>query len=386
MMFMGYKRSDGRVGVRNHVLILPTVSCSSETARMISYQVKGTTTFTNVRGCGQIGNDAEQTIKTLVGLGINPNVYGVVLIGLGCETAQPHILAQEIEDRGHKPVKTVIIQREGGTVKAIAKGVEYAYQMVEQASLEQRTQCDSSQLILGPKCGGSDPTSGIAANPALGYASDMIVKDGGTSILSETTEFIGAEHLLAKRAINEEVAAKILKIVSNVEQEVKRLGVDLRGGNPSPGNMEGGLTTIEEKSLGCIHKGGLSPIVDVIGYADTPSVKGLNIMDTPGYDVEAVTGMVAGGCQIIAFTTGLGTPLGNPIAPVIKITGNPDTYSKMLDNIDINAGTILTGQDTIESMGLKIYDEILKVVGGKLTKAEMLGFCETGIYQIACSV
>lgn len=385
MKFMGYRRADGSAGIRNKVLILPTVSCSSETARIIAGQVAGTTTFYNHTGCGQVGKDAQRTTNILIGLGKNSNIYGVVVVGLGCETAQPDIIAEGIR-KSSKPVKTVVIQEEGGTLKAALKGVQYAMDMVLEASGQEREECDVSELVVALECGGSDPTSGMASNPSVGAASDIIVQNGGTVILSETTEFIGAEHLLAARSVNPCVGSEVLNIVSNLEASVKNMGADLRGGNPAPGNIKGGITTIEEKSLGCIYKGGTTPVKEVLEYGACPSEKGLVIMDSPGFDIDSVVGMVASGAQICVFTTGRGTPTGNPIVPVIKVTGNPITYEKMKDNMDINAGAVLEGKSTIQDMGKDIFEEILKVSEGKLTKAEAYGFSESSIWRCGMSV
>lgn len=385
MQFLGYKRNDGRIGIRNKVLILPTVSCSSETAKRIAEQVAGTVTINNQTGCGQIGKDAQRTIETLIGLSDNPNIYGVVIVGLGCETAQPEILYEEIKKRG-KPVECVVIQEVGGTIKAVAEGIKYAAKMVEEMSQQKKVICNLSDLIVALECGGSDPTSGLVSNPSLGAASDLVVKNGGTAILSETTEFIGAEHILAKRAVNDEVKEKILNLVKRMEFVVKQMGGNLRGGNPSPGNIKGGISTIEEKSLGCIYKGGSSPVQEVIEYGQRPTKKGLVIMDSPGFDVDSVTGMVAAGAQVCVFTTGRGTPVGNPIIPVIKVTGNPITYQKMIDNIDINAAAVLEGESSIDEMGRLIFSEILEVANGKKTKAELLGFSESSIWRCGISV
>lgn len=385
MHIMGYRRNDGSVGIRNKVLILPTVSCSAETARIISNHVQGTIAISNHLGCGQIGKDAQRTIDTLIGLGKNPNIYGVVVVGLGCETAQAHIIAKGIK-KSMKPVETVIIQEEGGTVKAVSKGIKLASKMVQDMSQETKQVCKISDLIVALECGGSDPTSGIAANPAMGVASDIVIENGGTVILSETTEFIGAEHLLKERAINDTVGNQILNIVRNIEETVRWMGSSLRGGNPSPGNIAGGISTIEEKSLGCIYKGGTTKIVEVVNYAEKPSKRGLVIMDSPGFDVDSVTGMVASGAQICIFSTGRGTPVGNPIIPVIKITGNPETYDKMRDNIDINAGAILKGESSIDDIGKIIFQEIIEVANGKMTKAESFGFSESSIWRCGISV
>jgi len=379
--FQGYRRPNGSVGIRNHTLILPTVICSSETALRIAAQVKGTVTFTHQHGCEQIGRDMEQTFKTLAGIGCNPNVAAVLIIGLGCETIGAEKILKVIE-RERKPTEMLNIQDEHGTRKTIDKGVAIAKRMTKTAIRMKREPCDVSELVVGLECGGSDVTSGIAANPALGVASDMIIREGGTTILSETTELIGAEHIIAKRAATPRVEERIYKIVKRMEERIKAMGVDFIGAQPSPGNIKGGLTTIEEKSLGCIYKAGTAKIREVLEYGEKPSEKGLVIMDTPGHDVESMTGMIAGGAQLIAFTTGQGTPVGSAIAPVIKITGNPRTYRTMKENIDINAGTVIEGKETIEQVGKRIFNEILGVASGKQTKAERLGYHEFAINRI----
>jgi altronate dehydratase large subunit len=383
--FMGYRRLDGSVGIRNKVLILPTVACAAETAKAISSQVVGTVTVNNQLGCGQMGADAKRTFDILAGLGKNPNIYGVVVVGLGCETIQPRLLAEEIK-KSQKPVELVIIQEEGGTLQTILQGVRYAVDMVQKMSCQEKEICSVSDLVVALECGGSDPTSGIASNPAVGEASDMIISHGGTTILSETTEFIGAEHILAKRAVNPSVGECILKMVNRLETSAKQVGGDLRGGNPAPGNIAGGITTLEEKSLGCIYKGGSSPVVEVIEYGVKPSKKGLIVMDSPGYDVESVVGMVASGAQLCVFTTGRGTPLGNSIVPVIKVVGNPLTYEKMKDNMDIDASEILLNGKSIRDVGLIVFNEILQVANGKMTKAEIYGFSEMGIWRCGMTV
>lgn len=386
MKFIGYERKKGNAGIRNKVLILPTVSCARETARIISENVSDTAYIANPYGCAQIGKDAEITKRTLKGLALNPNVYGVLVIGLGCESIEPAKITKEIGREGEKQVKCIIIQNEGGTSKAIAKGIKIASHLSQEASSQKRIECELSNLVVGLKCGSSDATSGISANPALGYAIDLLIENEGNAILSETTELIGAEHILAKRAKNEEIKRRIYEIVEKVEKRVEAFGGNLRGSNPSPGNIKGDLTTIEEKSLGCIQKSGSFPIREVLDYAQSPKKRGLVIMETPGYGVESVTGMVAGGANIIAFTTGRGTPIGNPIAPVLKITGNPLTYKRMKENIDISAGEILKGKKSIEAIGKKIFEEIIRVANGKVTKAESFGFSEIGIFKVAPSV
>ena len=381
MNFQGYRRPEGSVGIRNHMLILPTVICACETASRIAARVKGAATFTHQHGCAQVGQDMEQTFRTLAGMGCNPNVAATLIIGLGCETIGAEKILKAIEREG-KPVEMLNIQDEHGTRRTIEKGVAIAKRMANSVVKTKREQCDVSELVVGLECGGSDVTSGIAANPALGVASDMIIKEGGTTILSETTELIGAEHIIAKRASTPRVRNRIYEIVKRMEQRIKAMGVDFIGAQPTPGNIKGGLTTIEEKSLGCIFKAGTAQIKEVLEYGEKPSKKGLVIMDTPGQDVESMTGMIAGGAQLIAFTTGQGTPVGSVIAPVIKITGNPRTYRTMRENIDVNAGTIIDGKETIEQVGKRIFNEIIRAASGKRTKAESLGYREFAINRI----
>lgn len=382
MKFYGYKRSDGKVGVRNHVLILPASVCASDAARMISSQVKGTITFNNQNGCSQVPSDQQYTMDMMAGYAANPNIYATVVISLGCENCQMDLVVDEIAKRTNKPIKTLIIQEEGGTIRTVEKGIRYAMELVQEATLLQKEMFPISELIIGTECGGSDPTSGLAANPLVGELSDRIVKMGGTSILSETTEFIGAEHILAKRAKNEEIKERIYEIINRYEKSLESVGEKVRAGNPSPGNKAGGITTLEEKSLGCIHKGGTSIIQDVIDYAKPVEEKGLIIMDTPGNDPSSIAGMIAGGAQIILFTSGRGTPTGNPIAPVIKISGNRITYENMKDNIDVDASHVIYGPESLEELGEMLLKEVIDVASGKLVKAEILGFIETSVMRI----
>ncbi len=382
MKFWGYQRPDGQRGIRNHVLILPTCACSSETCRLAAAQIPGAVTFSNQNGCAQVPGDLEITKQILAGLAANPNVFGTVLVGLGCENAQPEDMAALIREKTNKPLHVVVIQEEGGTLAATAKAVEYASSLWQQACAAPKVQLDIADLIVGTECGGSDSTSGLAANPVVGNLSDRLVALGATVILSETTEFIGAEHILARRAVSHDVATRIFEITSRYEEHIQASGENLREGNPSPGNKAGGITTLEEKSLGCIHKGGHSPITEVVDYGQRPTQKGLLIMDTPGYDVASMTGMAAGGCQLIVFTTGRGTPTGNPIVPVVKMTGNDATYQKMRDNMDFDASPILTENATAASLGEKLLDLTVQVANGRLTKAESFGFSEIAISRL----
>ena len=379
--FLGYLRSDGKVGVRNHVLILPTITCATQVAKQITELVQGTVSFIHQHGCAQVGIDYDQTFRTYVGLGINPNVYGVVVLGLGCETHQARSVSEEIAKSG-KPVATISIQDHGGTLQAIAEGAKIAARMVQEASTIMREECDISGLIIGTECGGSDACSGLSANPAVGFASDKIIDYGGTVVLAETTELIGAEHLLAKRGINDKVAKRVYEVIEAMENRSIQMGVDIRTGNPSPGNLEGGISTLEEKSLGAANKAGSRPLQEVINYAETPTKKGLVWMDTPGHDIEQLTGMVAGGAQIVLFTTGRGTPTGSPITPTIKISTNNSIFTKMSENIDLNAGMIIEGSETVDQVGERIFSEILNVSCGKLTKAEILKQHDFGIWRI----
>ncbi|MDR3573871.1 MAG: UxaA family hydrolase [Anaerolineaceae bacterium] len=382
MNFWGYKRPDGKVGIRNHILILPTCACSSETCRMTASQVQGAVSIINQNGCAQVEGDLAITKAVLAGLAANPNVYGTVLIGLGCESAQPADMEALIRTKTNKPLKTLVIQEEGGTVVTIRRAVEYAMQMTLEASRLQREEFPLSELIVGTNCGGSDPTSGIGANLVVGNLSDRLVDAGSTSILCETTEFIGAEQVLAEQAATPEVARQIYAIVKRYEDHLARVGEGLRNGNPSPGNKAGGISTLEEKSLGCIHKGGHRPIVEVFDYAQPPTKKGLVIMDTPGYDIASVTGVAAGGAQVMVFTTGRGTPTGNPIMPVLKITGNKETFSKMRDNIDFDASPIVSGERLVADMGAELLTDVIAVANGQMVRSEALGFSDIAISRL----
>lgn len=383
MNIRGYIRPDGSCGIRNHLLILPTSVCASDTAVRIASQVPGAVAVPHQHGCCQVGSDYQQTVRTLIGFGKNPNVGAVLVVSLGCEGIQAQPVLDEIAATG-KPVESVIIQEHGGTLGALQAGIRKAAEMAAGLSALEKEEFDISRLVLGLECGGSDPTSGIAANPVLGVCSDLLIEAGGSSILSETTEMIGAEHLLAQKALTPVIAETVLAMVRRCEQYAIDMGQDLRGSQPTPGNIEGGITTIEEKSLGCIYKAGTAPLVGTLEYGEAiPSApRGLFFMDTPGQDIDSITGMVAGGAQIIVFTSGRGTPTGCPIAPVIKLTGNDGTYRKMTDNIDFNAGRAITGEATIEELGKELFAEMITVCNGRLTKAERLGHNEFGIYRI----
>jgi altronate dehydratase large subunit len=305
----------------------------------------------------------------------------VLVVALGCEQVVAQRLADAARGAG-KPVQMLAIQSEGGTVRTERRAIAIARELAADLARVERVPCDLSSLILSVKCGGSDYTSGLASNPALGRVADRLVELGGAAVLGEIAEIMGAEHLLAARAPERETAGKLLRVINRVESEAMALGLDIRGTQPSPGNIRGGLTTIEEKSLGATHKGGEhTPLVDVVGYAAPVTKRGLTVMDTPGLDVESVTGMVGGGAQVVVFTTGLGTPTGNPIAPVIKITGNARTAASMADNIDLDVSGVLENRETIEGAAARLFDEVLSVASGKETATERLGFREFAIHR-----
>jgi altronate dehydratase large subunit len=379
--FQGYLRPDGRAGTRNHVLVIPSVGCSQMCAQSIARGFKGAVYLPNVFGCGQMGEDRSIVRRTLVGFGMNANVFSVLVVGNGCEELSAEEIAGEIAGSG-KRVEAVVIQQAGGTRKAAARGRKIVREMLDEAEKLHREPVPVSGLILGTECGGSDYTSGLSSNPALGFASDMLVAEGATVILSETAEIIGAEHLLAKRARTPDIGRQILAAVAWWEQRAIASGQNIREGNPAPGNIAGGITTLEEKSLGCIYKAGTGSLEEFVAYAVRPTRNGLVYMDTPAHDIEQLTGMVAGGAQIVAFTTGRGTPCGSPIAPVVKITGNRQTYAAMRDNMDMEVASVLRGKETVAEAGRRIFEELLAAASGKPTKAEKLGQRDFAVFKM----
>ncbi|MHD0317629.1 MULTISPECIES: UxaA family hydrolase [Fusobacterium] len=382
MNFLGYRRPDGRVGVRNKIFILPASVCASDTTRIIASQIEGAVTFNNQNGCSQVAGDQQLTMDVMAGMAANPNVYGIIVVSLGCENCQMDLVVDAIRERTNKPMETFIIQENGGTITTIERAVRAGRKMAQEASRLQREEFPISELIVGTECGGSDPTSGLASNVLIGELSDRLVALGATSILSETTEFIGAEHILAARAKTPEIKERIYEIVHRYEKALQLVGEEVRDGNPSPGNIAGGITTLEEKSLGCIHKGGHTEVTAVYDYGKQVEEKGLVVMDTPGNDPSSVAGMVAGGAQVIVFSTGRGTPTGNPISPVIKITGNKITFANMSDNIDIDASPVIYGPQTLKELGEEFLQELVEVANGKQTKAETLGYTEMAIARL----
>ena len=373
MEFMGYRRKDGGVGTRNYVGVLSTVVCANEVAHAIADKVRGAVAFTHQQGCCQTPMDVERVSSTLSGLGRNPNLASVLLVSLGCESTAVDRVADEIRATG-KRVERIAIQDRGGAFRTVAEGALLVQQMAMEASLLKREPCPASELVLGLKCGSSDTTSGLGPNPALGITTDMVVAGGGTVVLGEVTEFIGAEHILASHAKDEATGRKILDFVARMEARAMALGCDIRGGQPTGGNIKGGLTTIEEKSLGAIAKAGTAPIQAVYEYGVRPEARGLVVMDSPGREPEILTGLAAAGCNMICFTTGLGAPQGFPFVPVVKITGNERTWVRMGDHMDLDVSGVIAGTETLPQAGRRIFDKVLEVASGESTKAELSGY------------
>ena len=382
MEFSGYRRESGKVGTRNYVGVFSMVGCANEVAEQIVRQVQGTAWFLHGQGCGQTSVDTERVNSTLAGLGRNPNIASVLLVSLGCESSSLKEVSQAIAQEG-KRVESVVIQDIGGAAQSVAKGSLIAQDMVREASGLKPTPCPLGDLVMGLKCGASDTTQGLAANPALGVASDLIVQAGGTSVLGEVTEFIGAEHILARRGVNSQVSRQILDLVERMEKRAISMGVDMRGGQPTQGNIAGGLSSIEEKSLGAIAKSGTAPIQAVYEYGQVPDTKGLVVMDSPGREPEILTGLAAAGCTMISFATGLGAPQGFPFVPVVKITGNPNTWQKMRDHMDVDVSGVIEGTETLRQAGERLLGELVEVASGRLTKAEISGYTKSmNIYTV----
>ena len=382
MEFYGYRRAEGRPGIRNPVLILPTCACGSESCRIVASQVRGAVNIVFNTGCSDVAANTEMSQKVLTGFAMNPNVYGVVIIGLGCETVPHAKLREKIQAMTSKPVVSFGIQDEGGTLKTIEKAVRAARDMAAEAGMQAKEKFDISELLLGIECGGSDATSGIASNPAVGNLSDRLVDLGASTMMSESIEWIGGEHVLARRGATPEIHDQIIKICEDYEKHLLAAGQDCRAGQPTPGNKAGGLSTIDEKSLGCIRKGGNRPIVEVLAQAERPTKSGAIVMDTAGYDISSVTSMAAAGCQAIIFTTGRGTPTGNAIVPVLKVTANEHTYSWMEDNMDVDLSGIIRGESTIEESGAMLLGKIHELANGRLTKAEAYGFSDIAVDHV----
>ncbi len=382
--FLGYAREDGRVGTRNYIAVVAASNCAAHTAELIaeSYlgetlppNVDGVVAFPHGEGCAHaFGPDMDQLRRTLGGVLVHPNVSAAVILGLGCETNQiDHYLGAGAPRSGR--LAGLTLQGSGGTRGAIEAARREIARFIEQAAAEQRSAAPASKIVLGLNCGGSDSFSGITANPALGVCSDLLAELGGTPVLAETTEIFGAEHLLVRRARNRQVAEKLLQCIRNYKRYLSRFEGSFDD-NPSPGNKAGGLTNILEKSLGAVAKGGTSPLMDVYDYAEPITAPGFVFMNTPGYDPVSLAGLAAGGCNLIAFTTGRGSAIGFPTIPVIKIASNSNTYGRMRENMEVNAGRIGDGEASVSEIGHEIFDLLLRVASGERTQSERLGHHE----------
>ena len=378
--FQGYVRPDGKVGSRNYVAVIPTVICATDVAQAICHAVVGTVGFFHHQGCCQLPMDLKRVTDTLIALGSSPNVGAALIVSLGCEGTDVARVIREISATG-KPVEVVRIQEMGGMSRAVQIGTDLAQKLAMEISGLQRETVDISRVVMGIKCGGSDTTSGMASNCVIGYVADKLVDLGGTVVFGETTEFLGGEHILARRAVGGEngpVGQKIYEIVRRMEERAKATGEDMRGGQPTPGNIAGGLSSIEEKSLGAIVKSGHRPIQGVLEYPDmVTDQKGLWIKDAPGREPEILTGMAATGAQALMFSTGRGAPQGFPSMPVMKICGNPNTYERMSHDMDLNAGRIILGQRSIEEVGEEAFALLLRVLNGTMTKNEAIHYTST---------
>lgn len=383
MTFPGYLRPCGRYGIRNQVAIISAMDNTNPSAERIGDMVRGTTVLATPFGRGQIGADMEVTRQTLANLALHPNVAAALVLSLSLETAEA--IASRLRPSG-KPVAALGLQETGSALDLTLKGARLAAGMVLEASAQTRVDAPASALTVGVECGGSDATSGLASNPATGRFADRLVDAGGTIVLSEPAEFMGAEHLLAARAERKEDAARIVEMVKWFEDEAMKNGVDMRGTNPTPDNIAGGLTTLEEKSLGAIAKGGTRPVVEVTEYGETASRSGLVVMNTPSAACESMTGLAAGGCQAILFSTGRGNAIGAPIAPTLKITGNPHTAASMGDNIDVDVSGVLSEGEDLDQAGGRIWDRVFAVAGGMMTTAEVLGEEQLAVSRFSPSV
>ncbi|MFI5409338.1 UxaA family hydrolase [Kaistia sp. UC242_56] len=385
--FEGYVRANGEVGTRNYIGIITSVNCSATVSRAIAdafnrggaldafENVDGVVALTHGTGCA-ISTKAEgytYLTRTLSGYAKHPNFAGILMIGLGCETNQIEPIVEKFGLEVGPMLRTMTIQRLGGARKTVEIASEIIREMLPIANAAKRTTVPLSGLKLALQCGGSDGYSGISANPALGYAADLIVQNGGTAVLSETPEIYGAEHLLTRRAVTPAVAQKLVDRIEWWRDYTVRNGAELNN-NPSHGNKAGGLTTILEKSLGAVAKGGTMPLEAVYEYAEPINQTGFVFMDTPGYDPVAVTGQVAGGCNVIVFTTGRGSVSGFKPAPCIKVATNSEMYEHMQDDMDVNCGGIVTGEDTIEAAGQRIFEAVIATASGQYTLSEDFGF------------
>jgi altronate hydrolase len=385
--FMGFRRPDGRVGTRNFILLVPTSMCASHEVQQISMiaeftlynrdkypNVDGVVAIPHNKGCGcSDGSNIEVMLRTLANYADHPNVGGVILMDLGCEKTNLPLVEQYLLKRGrtfNKPFAKIGIQEVGGTQAAIAQGLKDVEAMLPEVNRSERVEVPISELVLGVKCGGSDGFSGLSANPSLGRAADILVRSGGTVLITEVPEFCGAEHILANRAKDVETGRAVYAMVDWYKEYARKFGSTL-GENPSPGNVKGGLLNITIKSLGAIAKAGTTRVEGVTDYAAPPAGRGLWLMQGPGYDQESTPGLVAAGATVVVFTTGRGTTIGNAIAPVIKLASNTPVFERMSRDIDLSAGGVIDGVETIDDVGSRVFEHVRRVAAGEvLAKAE----------------
>jgi len=367
MTFLGYQREDGTVGVRNHLLVLSSVSCANGVVEAIGRELPEVVAVTQGYGCGYGPEDFRVSHRTLTGLVNNPNVGAALIIGLGCEFMKSEFLTGAAEG---KPVESLIIQESGGSQATTEKGLAIARKLQRELEAMERTAVPVSELVVGLQCGGSDALSGVTANPAVGATADRFVRAGATVVLAETTEMIGTAHILKRRGGTPEIGEEVERLVNEHHAHVREQLGDLAGMVIAPGNVDGGLSSITEKSLGAITKGGTTPLQEVIEYGVRPSKRGLVIMDTPGYDIDSMAGIAAGGAQIMLFTTGRGSVAGFPVVPVVKISSNSRTFQNMPGDMDVNAGAVVEEGKTVDEVGQEIFDLSLEVAAGQRTCAE----------------
>ena len=383
--FMGYRRENGRVGTRNYIGILTSVNCSATAARMIASafgpeemarypNVDGVVAFVHGTGCGMAGQGEgfEALQRVMWGYARNPNHGGVLMVGLGCEMNQIDWLLEAYGLKQGPLFKTMNIQDSMGLAKTVETGIAMVREMLPEVNKATRESCPASELMVALQCGGSDALSGVTANPALGYACDLLVAQGGTGVLAETPEIYGAEHLLIRRAIDNATGKRLIGLIDWWQDYTARNHGSMDN-NPSPGNKKGGLTTILEKSLGAASKGGTTPLTGVFKYAEPVTARGFTFMDSPGYDPASVTGQIASGCNLVTFTTGRGSAFGSKPSPCIKIATNTEMYERLMSDMDINAGAMLTEGQSLEEKGREIYDMLLTVASGNPSKSEAQG-------------
>jgi altronate hydrolase len=389
--FMGYLRENGDVGARNYIAVIATSNCSSHVAMEIAERLKdvgpdthgvdGVVALPHQDGCGHSqGEDTWQLERTIAGMIYHPNVGAVLMVSLGCEVNQisKYVDTAQLGQRHFRKGKLIVgleMQSSGGTRQTIASGVEQVKDLIKHCQQMKRTPQPMGKILLGTNCGGSDAFSGISANPSLGYASDLLVRSGGTSVLAEIPECMGAEHLLTRRAVDEATGRKVIDVMNWYQDYLRRFNGSWDD-NPSPGNKAGGITNVCEKSLGAVAKGGTTALTGVFAYAERVNRPGFVLMNTPGYDPVSLTGIAAGGANLICFTTGRGSGIGFPVVPVIKISTNSRIARAMEDNIDINAGVVVDGKETIQDVGRRIFDMLRRVASGERTKSEILGHKE----------